>query len=50
LVILTAGRAFPAAQPQTEFTINKTVPSFLSNNSSTDSGVLNSTKPTDVKS
>ena len=31
---LTAGLALPAAQPQTEFTIIKTVPSFLSNNKS----------------
>ena len=50
VVILTAGRALPAAQPHTEFTITKTVPSFLSNKSDTASAVFNSTKPTEVKS
>ena len=48
--ILTAGLALPAAQPQTEFTINKTVPSLLSNTFETSSGFFSSTKPTEVKS
>ena len=48
--IVTAGRAFDAAQPQTEFTIKSTVSSAFERAASTSDAVVKSSKPTDVNS
>ena len=48
--IFAAGRAFAAAQPQTEFTTSKTVPSCWSNTWDTSSGVVKPSNPKSVNS
>ena len=48
--LLPAGRAFPAAQPHTEFTTTNVLPSLLSSTEATASAVVNSLKPASVKS
>lgn len=48
--ILTAGLALPAAQPQTELTITRTVPDSGLSALSTSWAVFNSSKPTAVSS
>src|SRR5687768_4242640 len=48
--IFRAGRALEAAQPQTELIATRTVPSFEESADSTSSGVINCSKPAEVKS
>ena len=47
---MAPGRALPAAQPQTEFTITSTVPESFFRTSSTCSGVVRGSTPTAASS